>query len=254
MPNHRHIHHPMLGAPFPFPKGFFAAVVFRFPVVAPESAFRTAVSECKRVLRPGGYLEISVLDIDLVNVGSSSRKAVRGLKMRMAERSSELCLRPVSDVLMRLLGRRGFEGMQRCIVGVPASGPVRRSGEVAAASAPHSLFDTEPSPLDDQSPQESDTPTKTNLSFADLLRTDHHNSADARNVTRMVARVGRWWFEKCYESTILAANEAAGKPGAKSIWRDEMLLRECERQGTTFRLLICYAQKPTVAVRRTVSV
>ncbi|KAF2092407.1 hypothetical protein NA57DRAFT_50406 [Rhizodiscina lignyota] len=236
MPNHRHIHHPMLTAPFPFPKGFFAAVIFRFPAVGPESAYRTALSECKRVLRPGGYLEISVLDMDLVNMGNCARKAVRGLKMKMAERNPELCLRPVSDVLMKLLGRRGFEGMQRCIVGVPAAGPVRNSSDM------------------DGAPQGEVQP-KTAFSFTQLM-SDQDNVADSSNITRMVARVGRWWYERCYESSILAADNTVGAPASSttSIWRDQALLNECEKRGTTFRLLICYAQKPTVAVRRTVSV
>ena len=75
----------------------------------------------------------------------------------------------------------------------------------------------------------------------------------------MVARVGRWWYSRCYESLVLPE---AGEPGTaafgnlleNSIWRDDNLIRECEKRGTTFRLLIGYAQKPEVGVRRTVSV
>ncbi len=45
---------------------------------------RFVLSEAKRVLRPGGYLEFSVLDMDLVNMGNRARRAVRGLKIEAA--------------------------------------------------------------------------------------------------------------------------------------------------------------------------
>jgi hypothetical protein len=53
------------------------------------------------------------------------------------------------------------------------------------------------------------------------------------------------------------AGEAGANPGdllESSIWRDESLIKECEKRGTSFRLLIGYAQKPEVGFRRTVSV
>ena len=40
----------------------------------------------------------------------------------------------------------------------------------------------------------------------------------------------------------------------KSVWQERGLLRECEKQGTSFRLLICCAQKPLQPRRRTKSV
>ncbi|KAK3044011.1 hypothetical protein LTS18_002412, partial [Coniosporium uncinatum] len=113
LPNHRHIHHPSVSAPFPFPRGFFAAVGFRFPKASSEAAYRAALSECKRVLRPGGYLEIAMLDIDMLNMGNRARRMVRELKMRMQAADKDICLKPVSDTIQRLLGRRGFENLNR---------------------------------------------------------------------------------------------------------------------------------------------
>lgn len=230
MANHRHIHHPNLHAPFPFPKGFFAAVVFRFPSIAAESAYRMALAESKRVLRPGGYLEVSVLDMDPVNMGSRVRKAVKHLKMRVAEQHPEWSLRPMSDVVMKLIGKRGFEGLQRCVLGVPAAGPIKRSDDAGAMS------------IAQLSSPSGGGPT---FASASALLRNPGDTTEPPGMAHMVCKVGRWWYDRCYESP-------AGTH--QSIWRDDTLLAECERLNTTFRLLICCAQKPTGAVRRTVSV
>ena len=91
------------------------------------------------------------------------------------------------------------------------------------------------------------------------MQSSSSDDSTDNGIADMVARVGRWWYSRCYESVVLPE---AGEPGASnsgtmletSIWRDEALVRECEKRGTSFRLLIGYAQKPEVGVRRTVSV
>jgi len=70
----------------------------------------------------------------------------------------------------------------------------------------------------------------------------------------MVARVGRWWYSRCYESIALPKASELGTHAAGSIWCDDRLIQECEKRGTSFKLLIGYAQKPTLGVRRTASV
>ncbi|MCJ1322607.1 hypothetical protein MMC15_007956 [Xylographa vitiligo] len=220
--NHRQIHHTNIAHPFPFPKGFFSAVVFRFPVANSEAALRNAVSECKRVLRQGGYLEMCILDMDLVNMGNRARRAVRGLKVRMQIADPEVSLSPTSDNVQKMLGRRGFENLNRCVVGVPVAG---------------SLSHSPTGSLDDK-----------HASLGDLLR-DPAAGGEVP-ITKMVAKVGRWWWSRCYERSVVAADDDA----AGSVWSDDALLRECERRDTGFRLVICYAQKPVNARRRTVSV
>ncbi|MCJ1402710.1 hypothetical protein MMC11_005931 [Xylographa trunciseda] len=219
--NHRQIHHTDIAYPFPFPKGFFSAVVFRFPVANSEAALRNAVSECKRVLRPGGYLELCILDMDLVNMGNRARRAIRGLKVRMQIADPEVSLSPTSDNVQKMLGRRGFENLNRCVVGVPVAG---------------SLSSSPTGSLDDK-----------HTSLGDMLR-DPAAGGEAP-ITKMVAKVGRWWWSRCYERSVVADDDAEG-----SIWNDSALLRECEKRDTGFRLVICYAQKPVNARRRTVSV
>jgi len=232
LPNHHHSHHPNLGYPFPFPKGFFAAVVFRFPPVTSELNYRFAVAECKRVLRPGGHLEVSVLDMDMLNMGNLARRALRNLKEKLQADDATVCLKSSSDTLQRLLGRRGFESLSRCFVGVPAAESIPSSKEGSRTSSAAA------------------SPTKVEFgpfpSFGDMLR-DESPKSEA-GITHMVARVGRWWYSRCYEADMM------NKPGAQSIWDDAALLKECEERGTSLRLMVCFAQKPECVVRRTISV
>ncbi|OJD36943.1 uncharacterized protein BKCO1_900030 [Diplodia corticola] len=234
-PNHRQIHHPDLLAPFPFPKGFFAAVVFRFPTAAPEHVYRSAISECKRVLRPGGHLEVSVVDLDLVNMGNRARRAVRDLKMRMQSTDPEVCLMNASDAFQRLIGRRGFENLSRCIVGVPTAGKMPKSVDLTNQTG-------------SSNPSTNGMPTQ--AQFGECTATSGKERFADDDMAKMVARVGRWWYSRCYESMVLQPDD---DPSQK-IWSDETLRHECEKRHTSFRLLICYAQKPTVTRRRTVSV
>ncbi|KAL8939308.1 MAG: hypothetical protein Q9216_003426 [Gyalolechia sp. 2 TL-2023] len=166
--NHRQIFHAGMSAPFPFPKGYFSAAVFRFPTATTEAAYYNAVSECKRVLRPGGYLEISILDLDMVNMGNRARRAVRALKVKMQVAQSNVSLKPLSDDIQKMLGRRGFENLSRCMVTVPVAGLIS---------------DSRAGSLDER-----------DLSFGEMLK-DPSPQGD-ESITKMVSRVGRWWKAK----------------------------------------------------------
>ncbi|KAL9094568.1 MAG: hypothetical protein Q9165_003127 [Trypethelium subeluteriae] len=260
LPNHRHIHHASISHPYPFPRGFFAVVIFRFPIGASEATYRAALSECKRVLRPGGHLELSVLDIDMVNMGSRARRAVRQLKMKMQAAQRDVCLKPKSDSMIRLLGMRGYESINRCMVGVPAAGilgtPVSspassENGDKSASTCGSDKAKQEPKDKTStgQGAQAKNEPRKSNASFGDIFKANPDTKDSGVGIAKMVARVGRWWWSSCYETPFLSEENAS-----KSIWDDPAFLRECEELGTSFKLLICYAQKPNMAVRRTVSV
>ncbi|KAF2022136.1 hypothetical protein BU24DRAFT_38665 [Aaosphaeria arxii CBS 175.79] len=254
--NHRHILHASLATAFPFPQSFFACVVLRFPPALASSVHRSVLSECKRVLRPGGHLELSVLDLDLVNMGNRARRAVRSLKVRMQVADEHVSLRNISDEIMAGLGRKGFAECNRCFVGVPVAGRLpssdeaetRRKGSTASSIGKAST----------SAPKAKNT-SKPEVSFSELLNAQSSSESTDDSITDMVARVGRWWYSRCYESLVLPE---AGQPGSansgnlleSSIWRDENLIKECEKRGTSFKLLIGYAQKPEVGVRRTVSV
>lgn len=258
--NHRHFNQASLGDPLPFPKGFFACVVLRFPSAVPTSVHRSVVSECKRVLRPGGFLELSVLDLDLVNMGNRARRAVRGLKVKMQVADEDVSLRNISDEIMGLVGKKGFTECNRCFVGVPVTGTLPDPDQADLAASKKRKGSTASSiNKSTRSATRATKQPKPEVSFPDLLNTRASSESTDNTITDMVARVGRWWYSRCYESLVLPE---AGEPDAansgdllrSSIWRDESLINECEKRGTSFRLLIGYAQKPIVGVRRTVSV
>ncbi len=211
--NFHQIQHANLRNHFPFETGFFTAVVFRFPAAMSEDAYLNSVSESMRVLRPGGYLEMSILDIDMVNMGNLARKALGELKYRMGVAQPEVALKPLSDSLQRMVKQSGFENLNRCMVNVPVAGRVSRSRSRSGS-------------LDENSGTLGD------------LRKEASGKGDG-GLAGSLAMVGRWWFTRCYEMIKLPYGDSE-----RSIWNDEALLEECEKRETGFKLLLCYAQKP----------
>ncbi|KAL9115578.1 MAG: hypothetical protein Q9187_007269 [Circinaria calcarea] len=158
----------------------------------------------------------------MVNMGNRARRAVRSIKTRMQAAEPEISLSPASDNIQKMLGRRGFENLNRCMVGVPVAG---------------SISDSRAGSLDEK-----------DLSLDDILR-DNSMHGEVP-ITKVVAKVGRWWWSRCYEAGVTGEGDAPGP----SIWDDKALLKECEKRETGFKLLVCYAQKPLNPRRRTVSV
>lgn len=194
------------------------------------STYNSIISEAKRVLLPGGYLELAVLDLDMLNMGPRTRKGVRGLKMSMqasnVEGRESLWTGSASDTVLKIIGKRGFMGVKSCVVGVPvATIPVnvRSAGEGTKVSNRDDSI-TSPS-------QDSD-----------------------EGITKMVARVGRWWYNRCYESVIENSGLVErSKSAAGSIFHDDELIAESEEWNSSFKLLVAHARKPVVARRRTLS-
>lgn len=241
--NYKNVRHTSIGAAFPFPKGFFNAAIFRFPIATIEGDYHACISECKRVLRPGGFLEVSVLDLDMMNTGSVTRKELRGLKMDINCQNVQVSLRNLGDLMVTSVGQRGFEDIQRCVVGIPVAGSIPRSEDTSSVGSQSSMRGSVDLQDRGQRVMTSD--------FASILHGQQRNSTrrggdNDEDITQMVAKVGRWWYSTCYESV------AGGDSG--KMWEQPGLLQECERQGTAFRLLLCYAQKPTSSTRRTASV
>jgi SAM-dependent methyltransferase len=239
-PNHRQIHHPDLPSKFPFPSSHFSAVIVRFPPLLPDSTLRHLISEAKRVLLPGGYLELSVLDLDMLNMGNRCRRAVRNLKVKLSVANPDVSLASASDSILRHLGRRAFTEVKSCRVGVPVASIVNKAPTPANNG-------TAPSP--GSSPEKE-------ISLAELMRDE--SSAGDYGITKMVAKVGRWWYLRCYERTVITAGEDVRGNGVKlpeeSIFADERVITECEKWGTSFKLMVCYARKPVLGRRRTLSI
>ena len=218
--NHHQVQYLSHSDKFPFGADSFSTLVYRFPMAAPESHYRNILTEARRVLKPGGYLELSILDADLNNMGNLGRRTVRNLKERTHEDMQETSLASTADLLIRLLGQVGFAGIKAARVGVPVAGsasrPAKGSAEAKAA--------------EERRKRKKDPP-----SLAEMMG-EEGATAD-EGITKMVARVGRWWYTRCYESS-------EGVSMQPSIWSDKALLRECELLGTTLKLMVCCARAP----------
>ncbi|KAH6603283.1 hypothetical protein Trco_008058 [Trichoderma cornu-damae] len=219
-PNHHQVQHLSHLDEFPFAPQTFDCIVYRFPVAAPESHYRTVLTEARRVLKPGGYLELSILDVDLNNMGNRGRRTVRQLKERIHETSPETNLASTADLIVRLLGKSGFSTIKAARVGIPVASSITSSDDGAQGKG---------------SAERRKKKSKDQPSLTEMMR-DHGPNAD-EGITNMVSRVGRWWYSRCYE------NAVHHSPG-KSIWNDRALLRECEELGTSLKLMVCCARAP----------
>lgn len=266
--NHHTVYHAGLQNPLPFPKDYFAVAVLRFPATTSEAVQSNMLQECRRVLRSGGYLEMSVLDRDMVNMGVRTRKAVRRLKEMTCLANSTISLSPASDSVQRLIGTQGFDNLRRCMVRIPVAGMVVRSSDSTTSSSsrsfsasagtqstgfsfPHTSASVSTATGSQSTRTASkSSPSDDNISLWDLLSDPSPSAANDESIAKIVARVGRWWYTKCYEDPVLP-NTGDNDP---SMWNDRKTLRECQKRGTGFRMLIAYAQKPSEVKRRTASV
>lgn len=227
-PNHRQVQHLSLSNKFPFIPNTFTIVVLRFLAASSESLMRHVIAESKRVLKPGGYLEMSVLDIDMRDMGPKTRRAVRDLKINVSLRDPEISLASTADTMLRLANKRGFTNIKSCNVGVPVATVVHNTS-------------AQGTPMGGESDSKEHKELKKEVSLADLMK-DPDPAGDA-GITKMVAKVGRWWFKQCYE-----------KERDRSIFDDGKVLAECEKWETSFKLCVAHAQKGEARRRRTASV
>ncbi|KAK4157502.1 hypothetical protein C8A00DRAFT_11616 [Chaetomidium leptoderma] len=247
-PNHHQVQYPSHTAKFPFGAQSFTAVVFRFPAAAPEGHYRNIISEARRVLKPGGYIELSILDVDLNNMGNRCRRTIRRLKEGIHTGAPDTSLASTSDLILRLIGRRGFADIKTCRVGVPVASTVARSSGGSSSSEAGSGGGKRRSSTSAPPPprREKTKPKKDERSLPEMIN-DEGPVAD-ESIAQSVAKVGRWWYSRCYESAAAAAagpGPGIGPSAARaSIWRDKALLAECEEWGTSLKLMVCHARVP----------
>jgi hypothetical protein len=233
-PNHRQIEYLSPLHKFPFPSSTFHVVVFRFPSAMSEASYRNIVSEAKRVLLPGGYLEMAILDLDMMNMGNRARRAVRALKVQMQVADPGISLGSASDLVLKCVGKRGFGDVKTCKVGVPV-----------ASAIPSNASNSDPKSKSEK--VEAKEQGKEELSLAEMMKDS--SSAGDEGITKMVAKVGRWWYTRCYETAVMLDGDVG-----RSIFNDTTLLSECEKWDSSFKLVVAYAQKPVAGRWRGASV
>ncbi|KAJ9650124.1 hypothetical protein H2198_010561 [Neophaeococcomyces mojaviensis] len=235
--NHRRAEIASFNDKFPFPERFFTAIVVRFPPAMPDSKLKNIVAECRRVLCPGGYLELMVLDLDIVNMGVQTRRAIKDLKIKMSTADRNISLKPIIDNVQTVLGANGFSNLSRCVVGVPVVGKPAASLDSSSESRSSSgsmahrrRSSAGPRPYGSLASQ-------ANFSLNDLVA-DHSENADAK-IGRMVSRTARSWWQHCFEAGIMADGNKS-----KSVFASKEVLNECKTRAASFKLLIAYTQKP----------
>ncbi|KAJ9607221.1 hypothetical protein H2200_008293 [Cladophialophora chaetospira] len=249
--NHRRAEVASFHERFPFPPAFFSVVVLRFPPAMAEAKLKNIIAECRRVLLPGGYLELMLLDLDIVNMGVQTRRAVRELKFRMTTADKQISLRPIIDNVQSVLGARGFANISRCVVGVPVAGRPSGSGDSSSSSrssrgsdgfAKRASGDLRPGAA---SPRMTFAQGRrgANLSLNELL-SDRSDNADLR-IGKIVSRTARTWWQHCFEASVISDGNLS-----KSIFADKNVLGECKGRGSSFKMLIAYGQRPVFETRR----
>ncbi|KAG7001557.1 hypothetical protein FocnCong_v011352 [Fusarium oxysporum f. sp. conglutinans] len=129
--NHHQIQYASHLDKFPFAPHSFTAVVYRFPVAAPEAYYCSILTEARRVLKPDGFIELSILHVDLNNMGNRGRRTVRRLKERINEKTPDTSLGSTADLIVRLLGKVGFTTIKTARVVVPVASSITRSDSKA---------------------------------------------------------------------------------------------------------------------------
>ena len=230
-PNHHQVQYLSHAKKFPFGAQSFTAVVYRFPAAAPESHYRNIMAEARRVLKPGGFIELSILDVDLNNMGNRGRRTIRRLKERIHARAPDVSLGSASDLMLRFLGRKGFVDIKSCRVGVPIGNVITRSSGSEGGNGGRRGSQLGVATMN--------KPKKDERSLPEMMN-DESPVAD-ESITKMVAKVGRWWYSRCYESAATGTHDSTHMPG---LWSDKSLLTECEEWGTSLKLMVCYARAP----------
>lgn len=250
-PNYRNAEVSNFGEKFPFPPSFFSVVVLRFLPAMSDRTLQNLIAESKRVLAPGGHLELMLLDLDIANMGTNTRRAIRDMKIKITNSDSGISLKPISDNIQGILGRKGFSNLNRCVVGVPVAGKIAGSMDSSSSSrssggsyAKQNRFSQENQKA--AAHRAANPHIGENFSLNDLI-SDHTPGSDEK-IAKIVSKTARFWFTHCYEPQV-----GRGGKSARSILSDRKVLNECKMRASSFKLLIAHTQKPSELKRRTVS-
>ena len=249
--NYRSAEVSSFGEKFPFPQSFFSVVVLRFLPAMSDRTLQNLITEAKRVLTPGGHLELMLLDLDIINMGTNTRRAIREMKIKMTQSDSSISLKPISDNIQGILGRKGFANLNRCVVGVPVAGKIAGSMDSSGSSRSSGGSYAQKNRFSQESQKAAahraaNPHIGENFSLNDLI-SDHTPGSDEK-IAKIVSKTARFWFSHCYEPQVIR-----GGKSSRSILADRKVLNECKMRASNFKLLIAHTQKPDEFKRRTVS-
>ncbi len=194
-------------------------------------------------------MELALLDIDINHMGNRARRAVRGLKVKIHERDEAVFLGSVGDAVVRELGRGvaegKWEGVKSCGVGIPVTSLKSNGSEQSSRSSTGSsgrgsrAGSRTGSRVTSKGPRSKAGEGQEQMSLAEMISSSS-SQASNDSITKMVAKVGRWWYSRCYEQGVAAES---GEDGERSIWQDPKVLAECETWNASFKLVVAFARK-----------
>lgn len=118
--NHHSLFTPQPNSPIPFPDNYFDVVSTKsLPSILRMSDWAPLLKECNRVLKPGGWVELQIIDPVLTKQGDLLRDWLESRILReMME--DNYAIKPSDDVL-GFLQETGFDSVKRSRIALPAS-------------------------------------------------------------------------------------------------------------------------------------
>lgn len=118
--NHHALFLPQSNSPLPFPDNYFDVISTKsFPSILRLSEWVPTLRECNRVLRPGGWIELQIVDPVLTKQGELLREWLEARIVREMLEDS-YAIKPSDDVL-GFLQETGFDNVKRSRIALPAS-------------------------------------------------------------------------------------------------------------------------------------
>ncbi|KAJ6262360.1 hypothetical protein Dda_3168 [Drechslerella dactyloides] len=118
--NHHPLFIPQPNSPLPFPDNYFDVISTKsFPGILRHSDWAPLLKECNRVLRPGGWIELQIVDPVLTKQGDLLREWLDARIIREMLEDS-FAIKPSDDVL-GFLQETGFDNVKRSRIALPAS-------------------------------------------------------------------------------------------------------------------------------------
>ncbi|KAK6340830.1 hypothetical protein TWF696_009148 [Orbilia brochopaga] len=118
--NHHPLFIPQPNSPLPFPDNYFDVISTKsFPGILRHSDWAPLLRECNRVLRPGGWIELQIVDPVLTKQGDMLREWLDARIIREMLEDS-FAIKPSDDVL-GFLQETGFDNVKRSRIALPAS-------------------------------------------------------------------------------------------------------------------------------------
>lgn len=214
----------------PYPDSYFTAIsarnLFSHLKTVPNPGSNSSLceydlclAECNRVLRPGGYLEFSLLDSEILHAGPRATALSVEFGFNLKTRGYDP--NPTKNFLPRV-HKAGFSHVKRAWIFTPMGAP-------SSAKTPTGAELPETPPPDVSTLE------------ADLVHFEaiHGEAGSTADVAPMTAMVGAWEWEKW----LLKLHNEMGREGEDLLANVAVMMEEGKRGGAGWRCLKGWARK-----------